>query len=342
MRHLVSVIIPIFNACNTLKRCVDSLLRQTYTHIQILLVNDGSTDDSGLICEEYAKQDKRVCVIHKENGGAASARNEGIRHAVGEYLTFVDADDWVTVSYIDDLLSGITDSDIKLVISELSVIRDGQDYGSISISTPAVRFTKQELLAQAFVNCELTIIGMATSKLFRSKIIAENNCLFDHSLPFGEELAFIKNYMKSVDHITVVHKLNYKYNVRSESLSQAKYKNDFMLRSVLARNYIALVKEADCSEEIIDRYFTRLSKLVISSIENVVMMGLPKPDILEVIRQVAGNDLVLEGIKRSQKNHIWSVNHQIQKGRIKTIYCFYCLRNMVRKLKYLLKTGRQV
>lgn len=92
---LISVIVPIYNGSRTIKRCVDSILSQSYTDIEVILVNDGSLDGSGNIIDDYAQRDMRVKSIHKANGGLSAARNLGIEKAHGEYLSFVDADDWI-------------------------------------------------------------------------------------------------------------------------------------------------------------------------------------------------------------------------------------------------------
>ena len=94
-QNLVSVIVPVYNILDCLERCVDSLLAQTYKEIEILLVDDGSTDGTGTLCDQLAEKDSRIRVFHKENGGSSSARNVGIQQARGEYLGFVDSDDYV-------------------------------------------------------------------------------------------------------------------------------------------------------------------------------------------------------------------------------------------------------
>ena len=111
---MISVIVPIYKFEKYLKRCVDSLLAQSYSDFELILVDDGSPDNCGSICEEYAAKDKRIRVIHKENGGLSDARNAGLRIAKGEYVAFVDSDDWVATNYLETLLKVIelTDSDI--------------------------------------------------------------------------------------------------------------------------------------------------------------------------------------------------------------------------------------
>lgn len=105
MTNLVSVIVPVYNVEECVNRCVDSLLEQSYLNVEIVLVDDGSTDNSGLICDEYAKKDKRVKVIHQDNGGLSAARNAGIEISSGDYLSFVDGDDYVSNDFISFLMN---------------------------------------------------------------------------------------------------------------------------------------------------------------------------------------------------------------------------------------------
>ena len=112
---LLSVIVPVYNVEECLGRCVDSILAQTYSHLEVILVDDGAKDKSGAICDDYAARDSRVKVIHKENGGLSSARNAGLDAAQGEYIAFVDSDDWVTTDAYAHMLSLARKYDVKLV-----------------------------------------------------------------------------------------------------------------------------------------------------------------------------------------------------------------------------------
>ena len=103
IQPLISVIIPVYNVEQYLEQCMTSVLCQTYTHMEILLIDDGSSDNSGRLCDEYAVQDKRVRVLHRENGGLMSAWMAGVEMARGEYLTFVDSDDWIEAIMVEKL-----------------------------------------------------------------------------------------------------------------------------------------------------------------------------------------------------------------------------------------------
>lgn len=109
---MISVIVPVYNVEKYLNRCVDSIINQTYTDLEIILVDDGSTDSSGSICDEYAKKDERIKVIHKENGGLSDARNAGVTAATGDYISFIDSDDYIELNMMELLITTIGDCDM--------------------------------------------------------------------------------------------------------------------------------------------------------------------------------------------------------------------------------------
>lgn len=114
MSELVSIIVPVYKVEQYLSRCVDSILQQSYSNLEIILVDDGSPDSCGMICDEYQKKDSRVQVIHKSNGGLSDARNYGIEAAQGKYLAFVDSDDWLDFDMIDILYRVLTSQDADI------------------------------------------------------------------------------------------------------------------------------------------------------------------------------------------------------------------------------------
>ena len=137
----ISVIVPVYNVEKYLNRCIDSILAQTFTDFELLLIDDGSTDNSGKLCDEYAAKDKRVRVFHKENGGAASARNMGLTEASGEYIAFIDSDDWVDRTYLEVLFRICVENGVDLgccghqTTAEYTIKADIKE-NSITIYTP--------------------------------------------------------------------------------------------------------------------------------------------------------------------------------------------------------------
>lgn len=117
MESLISVIIPVYNTENYIGVCLESLVKQTYTNFEVLMIDDGSTDNSGRICQEYTESDSRFHYYRKENGGVSSARNLGIEYSRGDYLTFVDSDDWVEEDYLEVLYSALVSESASVSIS---------------------------------------------------------------------------------------------------------------------------------------------------------------------------------------------------------------------------------
>ena len=125
---VISIIVPIYNTEKYLNECVDSIINQTYKNIEIILVNDGSTDNCLKICDEYAKKDKRVKVIHKENGGLSSARNSGLDILTGKYVCFIDSDDYVATTFVYDMFNLITKYNADIVEGSYQTINDAERF----------------------------------------------------------------------------------------------------------------------------------------------------------------------------------------------------------------------
>ena len=120
--ELISIIVPVYNVEKYIRRCINSILNQTYQYLEIILVDDGSTDNSGLICDKYAHMDNRITVIHKKNGGLSSARNTGIDIAKGAYIGFIDSDDWIAPETYEVLYRNLVhyDADVSDIDSVIS------------------------------------------------------------------------------------------------------------------------------------------------------------------------------------------------------------------------------
>lgn len=125
MGDRISIIVPVYNAESYLKRCLDSIINQTYKNIEIILIDDGSTDKSGMICDEYKSHDDRIIVIHKANSGVSSARNSGLDIAGGEYIAFIDSDDYVPKNYLEMLLNDMTDETEMVVCGPDTYLPNG-------------------------------------------------------------------------------------------------------------------------------------------------------------------------------------------------------------------------
>lgn len=224
----ISIIVPIYNAENFLHYCIDSILKQTYNNFELLLVDDGSPDNSGKICDEYAKKDHRVTVIHKENGGVSSARNAGIEVAEGEYICFVDSDDYLEEDYLSGLI-GVKNcySDIDNVWCGFQTV---EDYNKKN----AAKVVASDICEMSFYNIkqimslhEKWLDPMPWNKLYYTRIIIDNNIRFPLDLSLGEDFLFNLEYLDHTNgEIVIINKPLYNY-IRNgkESLDNKYYSN---------------------------------------------------------------------------------------------------------------------
>lgn len=216
MNPLVSIIIPVYNSHRTLYKCVDSVLNQLFKDWELLLIDDGSTDGSGKICEEYASKDKRIKVFHKENGGVSSARNLGIDNSNGLWLTFIDSDDWVENGYMSDLL---LDQNIDFVATYY-VAEGWKNW----VSLPFVdRVYNLENMHYFLDECILKLI-FPFGKLFKKDIIDKYKLRFDKKLSYGEDTLFVYNYLRYINSARVTSQSMYHYICNSVgSLSKERH-----------------------------------------------------------------------------------------------------------------------
>ena len=202
MSPRVSVIIPVYNVEKYIHRCVDSVLKQTLTDIEIILVDDGSPDGSPAICDKYAVQDSRVHVIHKENGGLASARNAGIRLAVGEYIFFVDSDDWIDAETLEELVAIADAKDVDFVRYRPMYAgwpdhKDGElcDFGTESMLNEGVynKDTIRKVIYPHLITTKQLTLGpivAAWRSLYRRAFLEDNRLLFDDLVRYSEDSVF--------------------------------------------------------------------------------------------------------------------------------------------------------
>lgn len=168
MNPLISIIVPVYKVEEYLDKCVESIICQSYKNLEIILVDDGSPDNCPALCDAYAEKESRIRVVHKTNGGLSDARNAGIQIATGEYIGFVDADDWIDQDMYETLIKAIIDN--KADISEIGVKYCFSDRTEYQKADAIHVLNKQELLA-AFLDRSLLIQGCVWGKLYRAEIV---------------------------------------------------------------------------------------------------------------------------------------------------------------------------
>lgn len=222
MIDLVSIIVPVYNVEKYLNRCVDSLVRQTYRQLEIILVDDGSWDDSGNLCDEWKKKDDRIKVIHKKNGGLASARNAGLEYAQGEFICFVDSDDWVDVQYVQKQYEALVKNQVDVVVCSHSI-----EFVNDCISKPIVFlqeeiFDKNQMARGIYLLEETDVFNTVWNKMYSRNSI--ENLLFELNSEPGEDLLFNVECFIRINRMMVLPDVLYFYMRQDEMTLTSKYK----------------------------------------------------------------------------------------------------------------------
>lgn len=216
MTPKISIIIPIYNAEPFLERCIESVLNQSFSDFELLLINDGSKDNSASICDNYALQDTRVKVIHQENAGVSAARNKGLENSLGEWIAFVDSDDWVEKNYLKNLFNAIEEN-VDLIIGGFLEIKDGNiNKKKIENNQKIIQIKDKDLILKKYA---LFNFSYPVAKLFKSKIIKKNQISFFKIAIMYEDTIFLMNYIKYCHTIKLIKNCDYNYNLNQESLS---------------------------------------------------------------------------------------------------------------------------
>lgn len=220
---MVSVIVPVYNIEDYLKECLDSLRNQSYRDIEIILIDDGSSDRSGKICDAYAAMDMRIKVIHKENEGVSSARNAGLEIMQGDYVLFADGDDWLDTNMIQELFESMQKSEAQMAICD-TYQTDGTNFEVRNL----FKYAKNKKI---FYEKEIYDIIKYTATLWNKLI--ERKCIedirFDTKISYGEDLLFLVQILKNVNKIVIVNKPLYYYrNSRVGNVASSSINNSYM------------------------------------------------------------------------------------------------------------------
>lgn len=241
----ISVIVPVYNAELCIARCVDSLLAQTFTDFELLLIDDGSTDKSGELCDKYAKKDNRITVIHKSNSGAAAARNTGIKAAKGDYIGFADSDDYVLDNYLEKLIKTAENNSADIVVCNyFSVTENGKPnkikHGFKENTLLNRNDIEKVLYSNIFCNKNTDGYFSLWNKLFKYNLIKENNLLINGEMSFGEDMLFVMDCLKHCKNIAFTENAGYYYEMTEGGLF-SKYRRGFI--NDIAKCYTSIIEQ---------------------------------------------------------------------------------------------------
>jgi len=224
MNKLVSIIIPIYNSEEFLDKCIQSAINQSYKNIEIVLVNDGSTDSSKSICDSYASKDNRIKVIHKNNGGLVSSRKAGLKVSTGEYILYIDGDDWIEPELVQHYMNQVFEFNADVVISSHIVNLEGRE-DILPNSLPPGVYNKDQLNSIVYPKMlhtgkfsQFGIFSYSWGKLYKKEILFENQLNVDESITIGEDALCLYPTLLDTNKLVILKQPYYHYRQRANSL----------------------------------------------------------------------------------------------------------------------------
>lgn len=316
----VSIIIPVYNTEKFLKRCIESVLNQSYTNIEIILINDGSTDTSGEICDEFAKKDDRIITIHQKNQGVSSARNTGLKYSTGQYIQFIDSDDSVNINMTNLLVHSIIKNKCDIAVCGYSTIgKEKKD-----VVYPSSLFERNEFLIASYINQTVSpLIWGSCNMIFKKQIIDDNSISFNHKYFMGEDGLFTLRYLEYCNKVYIIGESLYNYYqyIPEERISAMSHLSTDVYE--LRINYFSELFRI-LHLEIGERHKAELYQAFFDKvIAGLVRLGAysefySKSEMLNRLKHVVNNELIILAVKkykRKRKNDSiiipWLVRFQL-------------------------------
>lgn len=214
----VSIIVPVYNTKKYLEKCITSIINQTFKSIEIILVNDGSTDDSLSLCRKLEKSDRRIRVFSQKNSGPSCARNFGLQRANGDYILFIDSDDYIESNMVEEMYNIMIRGQYDMVMCNYDII-DGDKVRSKKTKFNGEYLIKDKnVFLEQLYTTDFDIIPSPCNKLYKKDIINSNNIFFDERLSRAEDFWFNFEYLKNVKNVYVINKEFYKYVQNNNSI----------------------------------------------------------------------------------------------------------------------------
>lgn len=311
MQPLISFIVPVYNVEKYLKRCIYSLINQSNDNIEIILIDDGSTDSCGEICDIFARDDSRIVVIHQENRGLGNARNSGIKKAKGKYISFIDSDDSIKIDFTEITTKIIEENNADLIEFKFKEINENNKDKIKKLKLKSGIYDKFDINSYLLENYILDsgerIGNSVCTHLYKRDIISKNNILFYSERDiYTEDYIFNLIYLKYTSKIVVIDDPLYNYNYNPQSLTKSYRKNylDMILkRDILVKNILSNLYKRQDLVDFVDKKFLRISP---SFIFNAMKLrgSEPKNEIINEITKIVNTPQLVKVLKNIKNNHL--------------------------------------
>lgn len=332
----ISIITPVYNTKKYLRRCIESILSQSYSNLELLLINDGSTDESGLICDEYAKNDSRVKVFHTSNGGPSRARNIGLENISGDYVLFVDSDDWVDDKFISHYLcDNYQEYDAIFGMWDIQT-----NNGIINPST-----LNKPYIGNDFAKAEIELSGkysfeLNCNKMIKSEIIKKYNIRFVEGIHSNEDDIFTYDYAKHIKKFIVLPEAHY-HEIYIDEFDRHLSARVLPIEVIYSTNKMAVNSALKISNDPLwvefqyERLFYRLASSIMKNITNNIH-NIPSHKLKEYVKEAYSlhSKYNKHLVNKYRNNHkIWSLVYDIVFAFNSVTYVRFCskLVSFIRK-----------
>lgn len=260
----ISIIIPVYNAERYLNKCINSILNQNFRNFELILVNDGSLDNSGNICEYYSQKDSRIKVFHQDNQGVSKARNLGLKYATGNYIHFIDSDDWIEKNFFSTYFNNL-EKDVDIVFVGCKI--ENKDC-TITINLQDYIYNKKEIAIPQLY--QKGLLGVTWNKLFKNKIIQTYNIRFNPQLNSFEDELFTLEYCRFINKIQTLSYTGYHYMMYNNTSSLSKrilsIEENLLIASMLQKVGLEISNEELYQEYINENYTLHLHNSLIEHV----------------------------------------------------------------------------
>lgn len=324
----ISVIVPVYNAENSIKRCVDSIRQQTFRDLEILLIDDGSTDSSGTLCDSFAKEDNRIRVMHKTNAGVSAARNDGMKMATGKYIQFVDSDDCLANSFCDTLIQAQKENGKEsFVWSSLQMVTKDtpKDKGD------CIRYSnkKMDILDRKDI-LKLSgkyLLNSPCNKLFHADIIRNHKVQMEVKLSIAEDLQFVMQYMDAMGDVPIVvcnTAKYYYYRTGQVSLDNSYRAGYYDIHRRILKDQFDYAKKWQVQEEDYEIFYSRYWEYMQSAFANLKLADdrLSQKEIRQEKRKILQDPFFQKSLKK-KKGTMGRAGYYAMRSRSVLLLGFY-------------------
>lgn len=335
----VSVIVPVYNSENYISACIESILNQTYSKLEIIIVNDGSIDKSEQIIMDYKEKDNRIIYLYQENNGPSEARNKGILTSTGDYLVFIDSDDTVDKQYIELLLKETIRLDADLVCCGY------KDYSKYGIKNHTDFNIKENVSLHTFI--EMVCMGtggVLWGKIFKSEIIIKNNLKMDINIFMSEDLVFVLQYVCHCKVFAAIQEYLYNYNRLNQGSISSNISINYINNNIVVCEYLEeIFRSVKLNEHISEKIIVkRIQDFVLNIVEqqcnNVKKIGIKK--VLQNVKEMLSIPYIVKYKRKFRstsvyyKPFLFFIKNRLFKTCIIYLYYLNLLKNIKGKLLY--------